>query len=399
MAGQLTAKQLFANKWWKWVVVLAIPMASQGLIYWTWSQLVDAAAAQKFIECVTPGRTCPPLDAAKRLNAKKDEALTKAEDAVKKTAAEAERTGKAAKVLSAQPPVDEAAIKKAFDAAKAAETAQAAAAEASKTLEAAKKAKSEPDLKQRAADTAARTDLATSSSIVRIAAVLALVFAFRQICTQDGSAVSNVWLRLGVGIVFTVSGGFLGYTYGVTDCFHKLTGSRFIDPFLENLDLKPALVWNLALGYGAVGALLAALCVIVDGDKDHAAVRLSRLQAILALGGALFSAGVAVEADLIDIALLYNLEAAAQSEVKATFESLKNISGLAGATFVTLAVGTAYAFLRSEKAVNPPSVSKALALQDDKQTDLQLVSAIFNILFALLPLLAATFKSTGVTLP
>lgn len=375
-----------------WIVLL-LPLLSQLLIFGTFSQLVDSASIKRFVDCVafagasesvSKGHECAVPSAAEKVNkAREQQAIKAARDAD----AEAKRV---AGIASSE-------LAKAQETARTGAISKAAEAFQTKTVDAAKAETSEPPSKQTAADTAARTDLAAASAAARVAALLALAFAFYQL----GLRLSLATLMLPyvmVGFGFVVVGGAVGAIYGCREIGHDFTGSSLLDPLLESSNLGWVLVPNLVLGYAAVGALLAALCAVVDDHTGKRPERLARLQVILVLGGALFSAGVAVEGELIDIALLYNPAVAAEKEVKAAFDSLKALSGFAGAAFVTLAVGAAYACLQWENSATRVRIGKALALQDGSASQLQLVSAMFNILVALSPVIAGAFKSTGVTL-
>jgi hypothetical protein len=374
----------------RWLLVLLLPLLSQLLIFDTFSQLVDSASIKRFVDCVAfagasedPECAVPP--AAEKVNKSRErQAIKAARDAD----AEAKRV---AGIASSE-------LAKAQETARTGAISKAAEAFQTKAVDAAKAEKSEPPSKQIAADLAARTDLAAVIAASRVAALLALAFAFYQLGLRLSLA-TLILPYVMVGLGFVVIGGVAGAIYGCCEIGHDFTGSSLLDPLLESSNLGSVLVPNLILGYAAVGALLAALCSVVDDDTGSRAERLARLQVILVLGAALFSAGVAVEGELIDIALLYNPAVAAQTEVKAAFDSLKALSGFAGAAFVTLAVGAAYACLQWEKTATPVRIGKALALQDGSASELQLVSAMLNILVALSPVIAGAFKSTGVTLP
>lgn len=388
-------KRSSGEKWSRRIFVLLLPLLSQLLIFGTFWLLVDSDSIKRFVDCVAfagaPENTpnvggCDAPAVAIAVN------LAKERDA-KKAAKTAETEARAAAGSGRATEFD-----KALGAAEAASATKVAEAIQAKAADAAKVAKSEPPAKQRAADTAARIDLAAVSAAAQVAALLALAFAFYQLGLRLSQATLGLpYVKL--GYLFTAVGALAGAIYGCREIGHDFTGSSLLDPLLEPLKLGSVVVPNLVLGYAAVGALLAALWAIVDDDTGSRAERLARLQVILVLGGALFSAGVAVEGELIDIALLYNPAVAAEKEVKAAFDSLKALSGFAGAAFVTLAVGGAYACLQWEKAAAPVRIGEALALQNGSASELQLVSAMFNILVALSPVIAGAFKSTGVTLP
>jgi hypothetical protein len=263
----------------------------------------------------------------------------------------------------------------------------------------------------RASELKARIDFAAVSSLLRAIAVLAIIYAILQMIAgwRAGAPRPNdaqVPAReRRVVAALAVVGATAGYIYAYVEWQPNVVRDLLIRAPIEAAEnvglvshgllqkLDTMVNMNYLIAFVAAGLLLAYLAALtIDSEAAMPeADRLVGLQFVLAIGAAMFSAGVL--ASKLGIAVVkVVLDDANSRELIAALDRLPDVWALAYSGFLITAIGTAYFAMRGRDAsINPQPAggsavpNSAFALRTPSGKDFKALGWVVNLVIAFAP--------------